>query len=132
MVFNDRPFRGRLGWQHLSLSIAILVLLYFQSDTANAIAVSHNPCSLCHLNDPPAADASDLIQPLPDLCISCHYENMVGNDHVINIPPSGPMYFMLPLLNGLITCTTCHDPHGSTTSMLRLPAEDLCFACHRM
>jgi predicted CXXCH cytochrome family protein len=130
MEINNKPLHGHLHSQHnvlISIAIATLACIY----TNTAYAVSHEPCSLCHLSDPPAADGSDIIQPLPDLCISCHPDRTGDKEHIINIPPSGPIPGTLPLLNGLISCTTCHDYHGSTSGMLRIPGEALCLACHK-
>ena len=130
MGINDKPLQGYLRWQHsVFISIAIVIFVCIYANTA--YAVSHEPCSLCHLSDPPAADGSDIIQALPDLCISCHPERTGDKEHVINIPPRGPIPNTLPLLNGLISCTSCHDYHGTTADMLRLPRETLCFACHK-
>jgi predicted CXXCH cytochrome family protein len=38
----------------------------------------------------------------------------------------------LPLYNGRVECSTCHDPHGPTAGRLRLSNQGsaLCLACH--
>jgi DmsE family decaheme c-type cytochrome len=58
----------------------------------------------------------------PDTCFQCHKDRraqMARTSH-------------MPLREGKITCTDCHNPHGSATeSLLRANSiNDNCYACH--
>jgi predicted CXXCH cytochrome family protein len=101
-----------------------------------------------------------------DLCMSCHNEKgiskkkiIIGASHALNISPvEKGLNTTLPLFqkngkiskNGVLTCSTCHDPHrwspiksesGTEVSIegrppnhfLRIevaPTSDLCISCH--
>jgi len=103
-----------------------------------------------------------------DACRSCHPESQMGRSHPVNVSPGGgkgmkdmpeelPLQWSDDLLNDVMTCGTCHNPHmdrystaklwsrqrpraegGYLTYYLRLrgatPREGftpLCHACHR-
>ncbi len=58
----------------------------------------------------------------PDTCFQCHKDRraqMFRSSH-------------MPMREGKITCTNCHNPHGSTTeAMLRQDSiNDNCYTCH--
>lgn len=57
-----------------------------------------------------------------DLCLSCHREKRAQ----INLRSHHP------LNEGLMTCTSCHNPHGSDAEALlaRITANDTCTSCH--
>lgn len=69
-------------------------------------------------------------------CTSCHTMD-TPSSHPVGVVPSMPIPAGLPLLGGVMTCTTCHTEPGSadpgvTSSMLRsgeLPG-GLCVQCH--
>ncbi len=90
---------------------------------------AHERCNLCHLNQSPDERHAELAGSLPNLCITCHDERVGGSEHTINISPMGSTG-SLPLVNGRLGCTTCHDPHGTTTMSLRITGDKLCMACH--
>ncbi|VAX07211.1 hypothetical protein MNBD_GAMMA25-1618 [hydrothermal vent metagenome] len=94
-------------------------------------AVGHNLCSDCHINANPTSLTAELIRPLPFLCQDCHIERTGRNEHVTDVIPSMIIPQDLPLLNGQLSCTTCHDPHASTSGQLRYPNGQLCITCHR-
>lgn len=84
-------------------------------------------CSVCHVDEKPAADAAkrhsfSLAKPEPELCLSCHdgLREKMRNAKV---------------LHGAITaggCTACHDPHGSAQKLF-LKGKNmagLCASCH--
>jgi len=58
----------------------------------------------------------------PEVCFQCHKDvraKMVNSSH-------------MPLLNGSITCSSCHNPHGSATDGLLREASvnETCYKCH--
>ena len=88
----------------------VAVMLWSIGGTATAAA--HGDCAPCHGETAPDASAVRLVTPLPTLCIDCHQERIAAGEHVIDVPP-GVGGISLPLLDGMISCTTCHDPHGN-------------------
>ncbi|RMG46300.1 MAG: hypothetical protein D6718_05845 [Acidobacteria bacterium] len=73
-------------------------------------------------------------------CRECHWEVATRADtHPVGIPAPARLAGRLPTDEGLITCRTCHEPHGLARPAaqgagryaLRLPAPDLCALCHR-
>ena len=86
-------------------------------------------CTICHL-PANAPTTGQLKKKLSDLCLDCHRDRVPPTDHKVDIVPRREVKG-LPLFDGKITCTTCHDPHANTHgSMLRMNATDLCQACH--
>ncbi len=80
------------------------------------------------------------------LCYSCHKSGgkghffEPGSSHPINVAPSNrvqvPPELGTTFVEGLgrvITCTSCHTPHGSSPKLLKISDEQdrLCLACHR-
>ena len=68
-----------------------------------------------------------------DVCVKCHSQ---GASHPVGIKSNGPKTKIpseLPTIEGgMITCVTCHYPHGGEKKYFaRLDfARDLCIACH--
>ena len=78
-------------------------------------------CSDCHKmhqdRDPVLVKATE-----PNVCYSCHRQK----EAEFQKPSAHPLRF------GLMTCSACHSPHGSTTvAMLNRPTlNQTCFNCH--
>ena len=133
-------------------------------------------CSACHLPHREARKTQTDGDFITRLCLSCHRKGNIAEEvslsefrHALDVSPfksSGqgaafamggmqPKALSLPLFNmygiqdknGIMTCTTCHDPHkwrfdstkGETrkdvkgtmmTSFLRKPSPDICAECH--
>jgi len=80
------------------------------------------------------------------LCYTCHSEKGKGAEffepgmsHPINVVPSDKIKVPDELgtvfvkdVGNVVTCTSCHDPHGRQKKFLKLPVEGdrLCKACH--
>jgi len=116
-------------------------------------------CSACHLPHQPARDLAAEGNFTTLLCVSCHSRGHVaekatltGTQHPLGVRPANkpalPLFTDLGLQDptGVMTCTTCHDPHhsaaGSETrqtpqenqarqSFLRQPSTVICRECHR-
>jgi DmsE family decaheme c-type cytochrome len=78
-------------------------------------------CADCHRihqdRDPVLVKSSE-----PDVCLSCHRQKRAD----FQKPSTHPVRF------GLMGCSDCHSPHGSTTvAMLNKPTlNQTCFSCH--
>jgi predicted CXXCH cytochrome family protein len=93
--------------------------------------IAHDACTYCHTNAQPDSNNAPLLASLPGLCVSCHPARLGTAEHVINVTVTTPPRAALPLLNGEVSCTTCHDPHSQMPSLLRMEKSQLCSACHR-
>jgi DmsE family decaheme c-type cytochrome len=75
-------------------------------------------CTDCHS----IHDEQGLLTPEPQLCMDCHTE--------IKMKSNFPSHH--PLREGKMTCSSCHDHHGSLIQNLKTTERlnDLCFKCH--
>ena len=86
-------------------------------------------CTLCHL-DAGAQKAGGLKKNLSALCLDCHPDRRAPAEHKVDMVPSMKVQG-LPLTDGKMTCTTCHDPHRNLHGkLLRMNPRDLCIVCH--
>jgi predicted CXXCH cytochrome family protein len=71
-----------------------------------------------------------------DLCYTCHPESGLGSSHPVRIYTQGKETLIPASLptgkDGMLTCVTCHDPHGGENKALvrELIVTKLCVACH--
>ncbi len=87
-------------------------------------------CAVCHTGHAFSGKTAALKKPVQELCIECHADRAAPNDHKTGVTPAVSVT-SLPLLDGKVVCTTCHDPHrGIYRKMLRAPQKDLCLYCH--
>jgi DmsE family decaheme c-type cytochrome len=78
-------------------------------------------CSSCHASHP--TDDPMLVKTAQaDTCFSCHAEQRAQS-----LRPSHH-----PVREGIMTCSDCHNPHGSAAPHLMKAAtiNDTCYACH--
>ena len=99
-------------------------------------------CAWCHTADAaqlerdPAAARAALRPDLDARCSACHSGE--GPSHRTGIRPTRPVPADLPLSDGgLITCSTCHYPHGEGDRRQAYERMDnrrgrLCLACHTL
>jgi predicted CXXCH cytochrome family protein len=87
-------------------------------------------CRLCHLSHNVKKGTALLKKPVAELCIECHKDRKWPHEHKVDIIP--PLKAKkLPLTDGKITCTTCHEVHENPYGkLLRMPEHDLCIQCH--
>lgn len=113
-----------------TLWVAPLLVLIAVWGIVPALAAGpiHTNCTTCHATGG-APVATNLVRPLSGLCMDCHAERHGSGEHVVDVPSTFPQV-ALPLQAGIMTCVTCHDPHGVVTALLRLPSEQLCTTCH--
>ncbi|MDH5444579.1 MAG: cytochrome c3 family protein [Gammaproteobacteria bacterium] len=111
-----------------SNQLRILALLYLCAWPV--LSNAHETCKSCHRENQPTEDRAELVHTLPNLCIECHSERADKGEHQINIVPTGGTG-PLPLVEGKLSCTTCHDPHSTQGKQLRISAKTLCLTCHQ-
>jgi DmsE family decaheme c-type cytochrome len=81
-------------------------------------------CTTCHsVHSPKSSTAQLKTASAIDTCVTCH------RTEVAKTQRSGHM----PLREGKMTCTSCHDPHGSTNVRLLKVGNwvnETCVSCH--
>lgn len=69
-----------------------------------------------------------------DACYQCHPESTLGTSHPVRLYGGQDVSIPddLPTVDGMLTCVTCHNPHGSAGKMLvrEVIKTKLCVACH--
>ncbi len=86
-------------------------------------------CAICHIMNT-KNEAVQLIQPITKLCTACHPDRKSPPEHIVDIVPSMVVNGLL-LINGKMTCVSCHDSHENKhKAMLRVDPKDLCLLCH--
>ncbi len=69
-----------------------------------------------------------------DACYQCHPESGLGTSHPVRLYGGDDVRIPddLPTVDGMMTCVTCHDPHGAEVEMLvrETVKTKLCVACH--
>lgn len=89
----------------------------------NEHALNDVACTDCHaIHQPKNAIRKSLKKAEPELCYGCHQEYQAK----ANFPSHHP------IKEGKMTCSSCHQAHGSTLRNLRSEerVNDLCFNCH--
>lgn len=80
---------------------------------------------------PPMRDPEDLSI---KACYQCHPESSLGTSHPVRLYGGRDVRIPeeLPTVDGMLTCVTCHDPHGASGKMLvrETIKTKLCVACH--
>lgn len=67
-------------------------------------------------------------------CYQCHSEADLGTSHPVRLYSGRDVQIPdeLPTVDGMLTCVTCHDPHGAEGEMLvrEIIKTKLCVTCH--
>ena len=93
------------------------------------LPASKKDCATCHQMEG-SKPALALRKSMPDLCLECHTDRVAPAEHRIDIAPPA-ISKDLPLINGKLSCITCHDPHKNTYgALLRMKRTELCLTCH--
>lgn len=78
-------------------------------------------CASCHTVH---ARKDKVLDPLTEVavCVTCHRQERIE----INKP------FRHPVREGAVTCSDCHDPHGSNgpSMLVRQTVNETCYSCH--
>jgi predicted CXXCH cytochrome family protein len=94
-------------------------------------------CQTCHgMHAPPVLPHGERVAGVgPQACLDCHTTDR--SDAHVDLAASHPVgdrvtdaHGDLPLANGRLACTTCHDPHGGDERLLRANVGALCVSCH--
>ena len=94
--------------------------------------LSAKGCVICH--DPHASDYPKQLYDTPfKVCISCHprFGKIKKGHPIVAHPVVGPL---IPGTNEKLTCSSCHNPHGSPyESLLYAPraGSRVCLKCHK-
>jgi len=69
-----------------------------------------------------------------EACYGCHLPESLGVSHPVGVEPTGTTTIPedLPMEGGVITCVTCHKPHGGDRKYFAQKeiTEDICISCH--
>jgi DmsE family decaheme c-type cytochrome len=80
-------------------------------------------CANCHSMHEAKSDKNQLVAPTVDkVCQQCH-QNVVAQVHRNS---------HMPVAEGKMDCSSCHNPHGSATPTMikEASANDNCYSCH--
>lgn len=93
-------------------------LMHWQGSRHQAENVACASCHSPHLANDPILDKATQ----PEVCVSCH------TDQKANLLKP----FAHPLRDGEMSCTGCHNPHGSTSqsNLVRHTVNETCNTCH--
>ncbi|MBI4654639.1 MAG: cytochrome c3 family protein [Nitrospirae bacterium] len=119
----------------LLLTAAIIAYAVFK----NPHEFPMNECQFCHIDY--EKDPKSLTAPVTNICKNCHAQITLKSSHPADIYPGATTIPPdLPLKNGMIACTTCHNIHGEYQNVfgekayfLRRPytGREFCISCHK-
>jgi len=132
-------FSSSLKWFWLFIALAALVLATAAGLRASTNAaqkhMSGQACSACHMagDEVNKENAHLLLAPQEKLCGAACHPKSVQVSHPSGIRPTLAVPSAYPLdWKGDMTCSTCHNVHGSTPGLMRGNARGrkLCLSCH--
>ncbi|MDP2167018.1 MAG: cytochrome c3 family protein [Thermodesulfovibrionales bacterium] len=125
------------------LLIGVIVVVLAAAAAYTISETPHNfletECRDCHVN--PDKDPLMLIGSITQLCGRCHKRTIRASSHPVDIEPRiARVPDDLPLRDGRVTCSTCHNVHGDArlvfgikSYFMRRPTADMkffCITCH--
>lgn len=123
--------------------IAVLIIgsvLIAYSLSGNPHEFAESACPRCHIDS--TNRPFDMTAPLTELCLPCHKKISKKMSHPVDrVPELTVVPEDLPLMEGMVTCNTCHNIHeyrfdifGNKTYFLRRSAtgKDFCLSCHEI
>lgn len=118
------------------LALAAGAVLHAQLPGAGKAHLQKEDCAGCHLGgkDVTPQQAGMLVGSQEALCGKCHPKS-IRVSHPSGFQPKRKPAEGYPLdWKGDLTCSTCHEVHGSRQALLRgsKAGRDLCFACHEL
>jgi len=92
----------------------------------SAHAARNLTCSTCHSVHTPKSTASQLVKPTEtQVCATCHRLQVTKTERAVA---------HMPVREGKMSCSSCHNPHGSITNVKNLKTgssvAELCTSCH--
>ncbi len=101
-----------------------------EDHTKDEVHGAQQDCSICHVSHGMKA-AGLLKTTVSELCFECHPDRKGSSEHIVDVVPSMDVG-EFPLIEGKMTCVTCHDSHKNTyENMLRVEPKYLCQGCHK-
>ena len=93
---------------------------------ASAHAARNLTCTTCHSVHTPQSPQNQLVKPTETLvCASCHRVQVVKTERAVA---------HMPVREGKMTCSSCHNPHGSISNVKALKVgssiNETCTSCH--
>ncbi len=83
-------------------------------------------CTTCHSVHKPVSFEHQLVKPTEtQLCATCHRQQVVKTERAVA---------HMPVREGKLSCSSCHNPHGSISNVKNLKVgssvNELCTSCH--
>jgi DmsE family decaheme c-type cytochrome len=93
---------------------------------SGAHAARNLTCTTCHSVHSPKSVQSQLVKPTEtQLCATCHRPQVAKTERAVA---------HMPVREGKMSCSSCHNPHGSVTNVKNLKTgssvSELCTSCH--
>ena len=128
----------KYGWiVFFLISVGVVLTAYSIGKEPHEFA--ENECILCHVDV--LKDPGSLKPMLSSICESCHPGTKQKLSHPVDISPVSSVPADMPLVDGELSCITCHFAHPFSISnkkssyfLLRRPGKGapFCSACHRI
>ncbi len=130
----------RIGFIVFLVILSAMVTIVF-SLVKTPHGFTDRECVLCHVGDPrKGKENMALVAPEKELCMNCHEDLEETLSHPTDVVPRTTVIPSdMPLINGRLSCSTCHDIHmpyknafGNPTHFLRraVRGRQFCAICH--
>ncbi|MBW6520660.1 MAG: cytochrome c3 family protein [Desulfoarculaceae bacterium] len=120
----------------LALVLAVSAIAFVISARQQAHRFTSEECLLCHTQE--KGGSGELRPDVTEACASCHPSAKSYQSHPTDLVPKNPLPGDMLLVNGRLTCVSCHDVHarngraGKDTFFLRrnVDGKSFCLICH--